>query len=73
MDGYSLVNKGNFNTVTCDVLNLLGQQANLSAFLLIGWGHMQGQQQSQGINHPMNLAAFATLVSVETSPRHFQD
>jgi hypothetical protein len=31
-------------------LNLLGQQANLSTFLFIGWGHLQGQQQAQRID-----------------------
>src|SRR5258706_3207088 len=45
--GIALVDKGDFNAVTRNFLNLLSQQAHLSALLLVGWGDMQRQQQSQ--------------------------
>src|SRR5258706_3621102 len=66
--GITLVDKGDLYRIAGDVLHLLGQEANLGTFLLVGRSDMQRQQQSQRIDHPMDFATFAVLVSVETCP-----
>src|SRR5688572_4524581 len=54
-----LVDKSDLDMVASGRLNLLSQLSHLSTVLVIGGGHVQGQQMPQRINRHMGLAAFA--------------
>src|SRR5262249_48775092 len=64
MAGIALVNKGNLNVLTCDLLNLVCQLSHLGAVSFIGRGQVQSQQMAQGIYRHMHLAALAPFGTI---------
>ena len=60
----ALIDKGECDVVSRHLLHRGGQLSHLSAILLIGRRHMQGQQMPQGIHGQMPFAAFAPFGSI---------
>lgn len=60
--------KGDFDRITRHFLDLLGQFANLSAFLFIGRGNIQRQQMAQSIHGDMSFAALFAFMPIVAGP-----
>ena len=58
MGAINRVDIGQFHRLCSRLLNLFGQGGHLLSFLLVGWGHPQGQQVAQRVHCHVHFRAF---------------
>src|SRR5437660_10391414 len=64
LPGVALIDKGQFDLVSSDLLNLPRKLADLGALLLIGRSNLQGQQMPQSIHRHVDFGSLAPLVTI---------